>query len=127
MFEGTFEQMFVSLNKLKALPSSTLIYCAHEYTLANLEFCQAVENKNTAISDRIKVVKTLRHDGTPSIPCLLEDELNTNVFLRLSANIQRNMPDNLQIDAEIKDKLASKTPLSELDVFTALRQWKNNF
>ena len=82
LFEGTPEQMWTSLQKISALPGNTKIYCGHEYTLANGQFCQAVEKDNQDIARRIADVKKLTDNGKPSLPTTLEQEKKTNVFLR---------------------------------------------
>jgi hydroxyacylglutathione hydrolase len=82
VFEGTFEQMWSSLAKVRALPPETIIYCAHEYTLANANFAITVDPDNDALKARIKKIKALRNAGKPTVPTTLEAELATNPFLR---------------------------------------------
>ena len=87
-FEGTPEELFNSLQKVKALPPETEIYCGHEYTLSNAEFCLTVEPDNADLIARHKMVKQYRDNNLPTIPTTLEEELKTNVFLRAeNANI----------------------------------------
>lgn len=82
LFEGTAEQMWESLTKLKALPDDTQIYCAHEYTLANLVFAQQLDSNNSQLNNRIKsIINTRKKDGV-TIPATLEIEKETNPFLR---------------------------------------------
>ncbi|MAZ75749.1 MAG: hydroxyacylglutathione hydrolase [Micavibrio sp.] len=81
-FEGTPEELFNSLQKIKALPLETQIYCGHEYTLANAEFCLSIEPDNVDLIARHKIVKQYRDNNLPTIPTTLEEELKTNVFLR---------------------------------------------
>lgn len=81
LFEGTPEQMFTSLQKIKALPSQTKVYCAHEYTAANLAFLHQAAPNNQAITKRKDKVEQLRAEGIPTIPTSLEEELTTNLFL----------------------------------------------
>lgn len=82
VFEGTFTQMYASLNRLAALPSPTQIYCTHEYTLSNAYFALHVEPNNTAIQQRFNAVKILRNQGLSTLPSTLELEHMTNPFLR---------------------------------------------
>lgn len=79
---GPAELMFESLQKIKQLPPSTTIFCAHEYTQANLRFALEVEPENTDIQQRIDDTAALRKQNLPSIPSPLALELATNPFLR---------------------------------------------
>jgi len=82
LFEGTAEQMWHSLSKILDLPDETKIYCGHEYTLANAEFCLTIEPENKDLIARIEEVKSLRNQNKPTIPATLELEKRTNAFLR---------------------------------------------
>jgi len=82
LFEGTAPQMHHSLNKLKQLPDETKVYCAHEYTLANLGFAKLVEPENAAIKQRITEAKEQRNNHSPTVPSTLKLELDTNPFMR---------------------------------------------
>lgn len=82
VIEGTMEMMWRSLAKLKALPGDTMIYCGHEYTLANAKFALTIEPENTALVARTKEVERLRAAGKPTLPTRLDAELATNPFLR---------------------------------------------
>ena len=82
LFEGHAQEMWGSLEKIRSLPPSTRIYCAHEYTEANGRFALTVEPENPALQERIGRVKALRGEGLPTIPTLLSEELATNPFLR---------------------------------------------
>lgn len=115
LFEGTAEQMHDSLNKFAALPHDTQIFCAHEYTLANLDFAKKVEPDNKDIQQRIADTQQLRNKDQPSLPSNMALELKTNPFLRCD---QQSV-----IDAA---KQQVKTPLqSEADVLKVIRQWKD--
>ncbi|NQZ14655.1 MAG: hydroxyacylglutathione hydrolase [Alphaproteobacteria bacterium] len=81
-FEGTAEELYASIEKIKALPAETEIYCGHEYTLSNAEFCLTVEPDNDELIARHKEVKQYRDNNLPTIPTTLEKEMQTNVFLR---------------------------------------------
>jgi hydroxyacylglutathione hydrolase len=98
IFEGTYEQMFLSLNKLKNLPEDTMIYCGHEYTLQNSKFCISHDSKNLNLQNKIKKIKKNLNNNMPTIPTILKDELECNIFLR-SKNIEsfsklRDLKDN---------------------------------
>lgn len=82
LFEGSAEQMWQSLQRLKALPESTRIYCAHEYTQANGRFALSVEADNPALRQRIAEVAELRRQNQSTLPSTLAQELATNPFLR---------------------------------------------
>jgi len=82
LFEGSPAQMVASLSKLRSLPGSTQIWCAHEYTLKNLQFAQMVDPQNAALQKRMAEVIAARHQGQPTIPSVLAVEQQTNPFLR---------------------------------------------
>lgn len=81
LFEGTAEQMHAALQRLAALPESTVVYCAHEYTLSNARFAVHVEPDNSAIAERLKRVEALRADGQPTVPMTIGEERATNPFV----------------------------------------------
>jgi hydroxyacylglutathione hydrolase len=82
LFEGTADDMFRSLNKINDLPDNTLVYCAHEYTLANLQYAVHAEPKNLDTLNRFNEVSVMRHQGISTIPTSLAIERLTNPFLR---------------------------------------------
>ena len=82
IFEGTYEQMYESLNKLKKLPKDTKIYCGHEYTINNSNFCKTYDKNNSYLLKMIEKINIKLKNGEPSIPSTLKDELNCNIFLR---------------------------------------------
>ncbi|MDY6782212.1 MAG: hydroxyacylglutathione hydrolase [Cyanobacteriota bacterium] len=82
LFEGTPAQMVESLSKLRRLPDETRVWCAHEYTLKNLQFAIAVDESNLALQSRYASVQAARRDRQPTVPSLLETEKQTNPFLR---------------------------------------------
>jgi hydroxyacylglutathione hydrolase len=81
LFEGTAEQMFNSLSKIKPLPDNTAVYCAHEYTSANIDFAVTVLPDNTALADYKEKVRKMRAAGQPTIPTQLGLEKQANPFL----------------------------------------------
>jgi hydroxyacylglutathione hydrolase len=82
LFEGTPRQMWESLNKLRALPGDTRIYCGHEYTQTNARFALTIEPGNRALQARAREVDAMRAEGNPTIPATMAEELRTNPFLR---------------------------------------------
>ena len=82
IFEGTYEQMFNSLNKIKILPKDTEIYCGHEYTLKNGDFCLATDANNMKLKKKLEVIKKKLENNLPSIPTILGDEIECNIFLK---------------------------------------------
>lgn len=82
LFEGTAEQMFANMQRFAALDGATRVYCAHEYTLANAHFAQAMEPGNPAIVRRLAQVEALREQGQPTLPTTIAQERATNPFLR---------------------------------------------
>ena len=74
--------MFNSLNKIKELPKDTEIYCGHEYTLQNSNFCIANDSKNFKLKDKIIKIKEKLKNGLPTMPTILSDELECNIFLK---------------------------------------------
>ena len=82
IFEGTYEQMFTSLNKLKKLPIDTKIYCGHEYTLKNSMFCLQYEKNNKNLEKKIFEIKDKLKNKLPTLPSTIGEELACNIFLR---------------------------------------------
>ena len=113
IFEGTYEQMFNSLEKIKKLPHKTKIYCGHEYTLQNSKFCIKYDKDNLELIKKINDIKKKLNNNQPTIPTTLEEELKSNIFLR---------SDNFKI----KNNLNMNTG-SSLDTFSKLRDLKDNF
>lgn len=116
LFEGSPSQMHQSLDKLKSLPDDTLVYCTHEYTLANLKFASAADPDNTDLQARCQREQQKRDEDTPTLPSTIALERATNPFLR---------SDDSNILANLQSRgLNSSDPV---DSFAALRQWKDNF
>ena len=82
IFEGTYEEMFASLQLIKSFPLHTNIYCGHEYTLKNANFCINYDKENSALKDKIKLIKKKIDNGLPSIPSTIKEELECNIFLK---------------------------------------------
>jgi len=116
LFEGTPAQMHDSLTRLAALPEQTMVYCAHEYTEANLRFALTVEPGNRRLRQRVDEVAMARAKGLATVPFPLAIEKATNPFLRCTEPEVVASAQNRATQAD--DALA---------VFTALRMWKNDF
>ena len=117
IFEGTPAQMQASLAKLAALPGATAVYCAHEYTLANLKFAQEVEPGNPVLQARIVADTEKRRRDIPTVPSTIDLENATNPFLRAAEPAIRQRLASLgKLPADRSDALAA---------FTTLREWKN--
>ena len=116
IFEGTAQQMLDSLDRLAALPGSTQVCCAHEYTLSNLRFALAVDPDNTDLQRYQRECVALRDKGLPTLPATLSREALINPFLR-----SRSAPVRLSV----RDRAPGAD--DDVSVFAALRQWKNEF
>lgn len=113
VFEGTYKQMFDSLNKIKKLPKKTKIFCGHEYTKKNFDFCLRNEKNNNFHEKKLIWINSKLDKGLPTIPVTLEEELKTNIFLRCD-------------NSAIKDNLKMSSSSDEL-VFEKLRNLKDDF
>ena len=82
IFEGTYEQMFNSLMKLKALPQNTKIFCGHEYTRQNSKFCISQDQNNEKLKAKINEIEIKIKNGLFTIPSTIKEELECNIFLR---------------------------------------------
>jgi len=113
VFEGTHQEMLTSLNLIKKLPIDTLIYCGHEYTQKNLNFCIKYEINNSKLEEKKKWVALKLSKKKPTIPTTIEEELNTNIFLRCDV-------------LAIKKSLGMENS-SEIEIFKKLRDLKDSF
>lgn len=111
LFEGTPEQMTISLGKLRTLPDNTRLWCGHEYTLSNLKFALSVDGENEALRDRLTQVKAARAQNQPTVPSLLATEKATNPFLRWDS-------------PSLQSVAHSQEPVS---VFARIRAMKDSF
>lgn len=117
LFEGDASQMLQAMHYFSTLPENTQIYCAHEYSLANLAFAEAVEPDNLAIKQVTNECRHLRKKSLPTLPTTIKQEKKINPFMRTT---------NPEVIAAAES--FSKTKLeSETAVFATLRQWKNQF
>lgn len=117
LFEGTADELFHALQRLAKLPDDTRVYCAHEYTEANIRFALACEPGNARLKQRAEEARALRAAGLPTLPSTIALEKATNPFLRCA-------------EAEIvraAQQFSGTSQTGELAVFTALRKWKDHF
>lgn len=117
VFEGTPAQMLTSLDALAALPDDTRVYCGHEYTGANLRFARAVEPDNADITAHAEQVAELRREHAPSLPSTLAIEKRINPFLRC---------DEPAVASAARQQ-AGHDLASRVEVFAAVRRWKDGF
>jgi hydroxyacylglutathione hydrolase len=109
--------MHQSLSKLTKLPSDMLVYCAHEYTQANLAFALAVEPENTLLNNYINTVEHKRANKQATIPSTIGLEQQINPFLRC------HTPDVKLAAQNFSKQIAA----NEVEVFAAIRSWKDTF
>lgn len=114
LFEGTPAQAQTSLDKINALPGSTRIYCAHEYTQTNLRFTLTVDPDNSAAQQRLQEVNALRAQGSPTLPTELNLERSTNPFLRTES-------------ASLRAAIGVAPDADRTAVFTELRKRRDGF
>ena len=113
VFEGTYKQMFKSLNKLKNLPGETKVYCGHEYTFKNLEFCLKFNPNNDFLKKKKNDIKLSLKNKKPTIPSTIADEIKANIFFRVN-------------DPDVK-KAINLENSSDIEIFTKLRDLKDSF
>jgi len=117
VFGGSMQAMVDSLDRLAGLPAQTQVYCAHEYTLANLRFALAVETSNLDLVDRFEAETRKRNQGLPTLPSTIGLERATNPFLRvLEPQVVKTLREERGV--AVDTRVAS---------FQALREWKNEF
>ena len=113
VFEGTYKQMFKSLNKLKNLPGETKVYCGHEYTFKNLEFCLKFNPNNDFLKKKKNDIELSLKNKKPTIPSTIADEIKANIFFRVN-------------DPDVK-KAVNLENSPDIEIFTKLRDLKDNF
>lgn len=107
LFEGTPQQMVASLTKLRSLPDTTHVWCAHEYTLKNLQFAVTVDGQNDILQQRLMNVQNTRQQNKPTVPSDLGLEKQTNPFLRWDSAVLQaavHSSDPIQTFARIRGK-----------------------
>ena len=107
LFEGTPEMMHASLSRLAALPPETLVCSGHEYTAGNAKFAMTIDPGNPALISRSEAIEKARAEGRPTVPSTLQDELDTNPFLRahdpaIRAQLGMETADDVAVFAEIR-------------------------
>lgn len=113
VFEGTLNEMFNSLKKINELSKNTIIYCGHEYTIGNLNFLEKTLKKESSyLTVRNKINDDLNNKGK-SVPFLLEDEKQYNLFLN----------QNSKLGTIIKKELG----FTDFELFAYLRKAKDSF
>ncbi|VXB70434.1 putative hydroxyacylglutathione hydrolase [Luteimonas sp. 9C] len=117
MFEGTAAQMLASLDRLAALPADTLVCCGHEYSQSNAAFARVVDPDNAALRRREQEILDMRSVSRPTLPVALASELDCNPFLRVDADAVRAAASH-EAGTALTDRV---------DVFAALRRWKDGF
>ena len=112
IFEGSYNQMLKSLNRIKNLPKDTKIYCGHEYTASNAKFVQSI-NDNDQIKLKIIKIKELREKNIPTVPTTIAEEKDLNIFF--------------QANQENIKSLLSDNNISDEEAFTIIRSAKDTF
>ena len=113
VFEGTYSQMLKSINEIKNLPEDTNIYCGHEYTKKNLDFCSEIEFDNHLLKEKKRWVDLRISKKEPTIPISIKEELSTNIFLRCNTH---SLKKNLGMEKS-----------TEVEIFKKLRDLKDSF
>jgi hydroxyacylglutathione hydrolase len=90
MFEGTPDQFWASLERIKALPPETMLYCAHEYTQSNAKFALHADPDNAELQRYVAEIEERRTRYEPTVPTKLDRELATNPFLRADTDAMRS-------------------------------------
>jgi hydroxyacylglutathione hydrolase len=117
LFEGTPAQMLASLDKLAQLDARTRVCCAHEYTMSNLRFAQAVDPDNAPLAAYTQACQALRAQQQPTLPARLGQELEINPFLRSRDSTVRTAV----------TRHAGAAAGNDAEAFGQLREWKNQF
>ena len=113
VIEGTPQEMWASLDKLRKLPPETMFHCGHEYSETNARFALTIEPGNATLVARVKKIKEQRARSEMTLPGTIGEELATNVFLR---------PESREVRSVLRMPLASK-----VDVFAEIRKRKDSF
>jgi hydroxyacylglutathione hydrolase len=112
-FERPAEVLWQSLMKLRELPLETKVYSGHEYTLGNAKFSVTVDPNNGQLKERLKQIEAMRAKNLPTVPSTLQEELQTNPFMRADV-------------PEVQEAVGMKGADAGT-VFTKLREMKNTF
>lgn len=117
IFEGNATQMLSAMQHFLTLPDKTQVFCTHEYSLANLAFAKAVEPNNLAIEQALSWCESKRQQGQPTLPSSIEQEKQINPFMRF---------DQASVIAAANE-FSNQTLNEQVEVFAAIREWKNQF
>ncbi|WP_041296043.1 hydroxyacylglutathione hydrolase [Kangiella koreensis] len=117
MFEGTPDIFHHSLQKLAQLPPSTLVYCTHEYTMANIAFAKTVEPDNADLLELEQNCQKLREQDLETLPSTIDSELRTNPFLRCTESTV----------IKTAERAEHKSLSDPVETFATIRQLKDNF
>jgi len=117
LFEGSPKQMLTAMQMFKTLPPSTEVYCTHEYSMANLAFALAVEPNNTEIQKVTLKCQQLRDNNQPTLPTSIGQECTINPFMRTEFSEV----------ISAAEQYAKRSIEDEVDTFTIIREWKNQF
>jgi hydroxyacylglutathione hydrolase len=113
LFEGSPSELWQSLQKLKALPVDTRVYCAHEYSESNAHFALSIEPDNLAIQEKAIIIQQQRANNLPTVPSTIGEEIDTNPFFRADC-------------PELWKSIKDRTNIA-VDVFAQLRRLKDNW
>ena len=113
LFEGDAAMMWDSLQRLRALPDDTMLYCGHEYTATNAKCAIDIDPQNLTLQERVREVEALRVEGKPTIPVLLGREKKANPFLRAD-------------DPDLKQAMGM-ADASPAEVFAAVRKKRDQY
>lgn len=113
LFEGTPEEMWGSLRRLRSLPDGTKVFPGHEYTLENLKFAVSLEPENKAVQVRLESIRKLRKKNIPTVPSLISEERVSNPFFRADDPLLR--------------KTLGMESNTEIEVFAAVRKMKDRY
>lgn len=116
VFEGTNDQMFASLERFNDLPDTCKVYCAHEYTLENLDFARQVEPESAALAKRLESADAARERGEPTVPGTMGEERATNPFLRCREPVV----------IAAANRWANRDLADAATVFGVVRAWKDS-
>jgi hydroxyacylglutathione hydrolase len=114
IFEGTYKEMYYSLEKIKNLPLKTKIYASHEYTKRNIEFALTLEPNNKKLQEKYYNTKNLLAKNIPTLPTNLANELYTNPFLRT-------------LNKELRTSIGKNSDSYNIEIFQKIRELKDNF
>ena len=117
LFEGSYEQLYESLQRLAALPPETRVYCTHEYTLHNTRFARQLDPENQQLIERERECELAMGAERPTLPTTIARERSLNPFLRCDDPVIQSAARS-RTGATIEDALST---------FRTIRQLRNTF